>query len=222
MAVASYETDAVALGDELAPVIAKRLHAEWITTARLLPALSLRSFLLPGYLELDLSFVGVTTLRAFEPRWRVLLDKTGEVDQAMRTESPRAATADRVQFRHLAACGEFWFGVKALRRSEFLHALSRLDGLRAHLTALAAIRELGVEYNAAQRADSLSRISVERLSALTASPDALSLRRAFATGLNTLREVESELRPTGLSDYVGLIEWLSAKHIGYLADKPTT
>lgn len=104
----------------------------------------LHGFLLEGLLELDLSFIAISELRALHDRWQVLLDWTGSVHERM-AASALPSDPDLEAYRWLfdAACYRVLQCRKALRRGQLWRAATSLDELRQMTFQIACLVHFG-------------------------------------------------------------------------------
>jgi len=214
MAAVAAELDAVEVGDALARDLAARLPLYRYVQTPPARARGIHVFLLEGHLELDLSFVSVTELRATSERFRILFDRRGEVAQRMSMPPPPGPPrGEQARFRYLAGSGALWFGLKALSRGEHLLATERLGELRGHLMALACLERFGSDAQAAQRADELPESDRSVLQRLACAPAPSELRAAFASGLAALTRYDQTFLQAELADaeYAGLAGWLASR-----------
>lgn len=206
--------DAAEVGDELARRLAESLPLYRYAQTPPARARGIHVFLLTGHLELDLSFIATSELRALDERWRIVFDRTGDVTRRM--SLPRPAGPDRreqARFRFLGGCGSLWFGLKALRRGDLLLAIDRLGQVRQHATALACLEHFGSDDAAAARADELPADDRTDLERLACGATERELERAFASAVAILSHRDETLLQGALGDseYAGLARWVHEK-----------
>jgi hypothetical protein len=211
IAVVANGHDEGTVSDDLIGAVCDALPVVWQLESATIP--TLRSLLLEGYLEVDLSFAALDQLRATEPRCKVVFDHTGEIAGRLAVVQPARDPGNEAPIAYLRAVASLWFGLKALRRNETLNSSAQLADLRDALARLYALREGRPATGARSTADSLPHDQRARLVALTVAPEPDALQRAFARGVEALHDLETH-RTADLIDarYIGLGDWIAAKY----------
>jgi hypothetical protein len=104
-------------------------------------------FFLDNYLEIDIGFLCPDNLVARSERWEVVFDRSGKVDDILRTTWERRPAID-VRSAYLENFNGVWHYITHVaictRRGQFLRALHYLDELRDDTVEIAGLR-LGLQ-----------------------------------------------------------------------------
>lgn len=107
----------------------------------------LHGFLFEGFLELNLGFVCLANLFAKRARWQVAFDRSGKIENIMRSSWEQRAGPD-AQAAYLSRLNSIWHYiiqvVIALKRGHPWRALHELEQIRSRVVELAGLR-LGLE-----------------------------------------------------------------------------
>jgi hypothetical protein len=163
------------------------LHADWEQAVRQhFPVLHhakspyteahhLHIFILDGLLEIDTSFVALTSLQPAWDRGRVVFDRSGAVSDRLRHAEP-AEVQDRLWLLD-QACHRVLECRKALYRGKPWQASLVLDELRSFTAQLAGLVQ--IESNRQRDADRLSHAFLEKLSDTVVPVDEGQMREAL-------------------------------------------
>jgi hypothetical protein len=170
-----------------------------------------------GPLEIDLSFPALESLVPLRPTWRVLWDRSGDVERRMSAHvEPRRVDPPQTYIWALNRCmHRALYASKALKRAQLWKAILLLDELRTRTLQLACLHVLGDTFSdplgtdgVERHADSLPpEILAELARTIPAGADIASLRAsldACAHGILThaaaLDERYNIARPTPLAE----------------------
>jgi hypothetical protein len=144
-----------------------------------------RVFLLPGCLQLDLSFVPAESFGASGPRFRALFGETVELPQPPQRSADDAFGWGAAYARDARAC---------IERGRLWQARHCLDGLRDHALVLACLAR-GLPTSFGRGFDDLPAEALEPFAEAQARTlEPAELRRAFAVALEgLLREAEGRV-----------------------------
>ncbi|HOB19769.1 MAG TPA: hypothetical protein PK830_05775 [Candidatus Atribacteria bacterium] len=112
-----------------------------------IPQKRLQVFLTDNYLEIDIGYGAYTGAAAFRKHWKVLFDKSGTVDKAMRSswEQTEADFKANGHSRKLAECADsVWHNLMlaavAIKRRQYWRAYAELELARNRLIELVCCR----------------------------------------------------------------------------------
>ena len=111
------------------------------------PQRRLQVYLADNYLEIDIGYGAYTSAAAFRKDWKVLFDKSGTVDRAMRVSWEKYGTAPKKDEldKKLAECSDsVWHNLMhaavAIKRRQYWRAVAELDLARNMLIGLLGCR----------------------------------------------------------------------------------
>lgn len=119
----------------------------WYAEAIYGPNNFLHLFLLDGFLELDMGILSLSNLAARREHWRVAFDRSGEIEQAMRTsweQRPRRDVPTTYQRRLNSIWHFIMRAAVAVRRGQPWAALHELEQIRNRTVELAGL-DTGLE-----------------------------------------------------------------------------
>ena len=114
----------------------------WYAEAIYGPSNFLHLFLLDGFLELDMGILSFSNLAARRERWRVAFDRSGEIDQVMRTSWEQRPRRDvpTIYQRRLDSIWHFVMrAAVAVKRHQPWAALHELEQIRNRTVELAGL-----------------------------------------------------------------------------------
>ena len=114
---------------------------------RQIPQKRLQVYLTDNYLEIDIGYGAYTSAAAFRKHWKVLFDKSGTVDKAMRASWEKKEMASKTDefYKKLADCSDsVWHNLMlsavAIKRKHYWRAYAELDLARKWLIELLCCR----------------------------------------------------------------------------------
>ena len=139
-------------------------------------------YLTDHYLEIDIGYGDHAQAMAFRPHWQVLFDRSGTVEEKMRSSwaAISAAPKEERQARVAAECADIvWHNLMhaavALARGQCWRAETELENVRGVLLKLLGLR-YGLDMERGREADKLPETELARLQGTLATaltPDAL-------------------------------------------------
>jgi len=161
--------------EEILPVI----HCVEVTYG---PNNYLYAFLLDGFLELDIGFLCLTNLLAKRERWKIVFDRSGKIEDIMRSSWEKRAKPD-IKDAYLSRINGIWHyiihGVVALKRCQPWRALHYLEVIRNRTVELAGLRT-GLETKHFRQVDQMpNEFLTELRQTLVSSKDTVDIMRAL-------------------------------------------
>ena len=161
--------------EEILPVI----HCIEITYG---PNNYLYAFLLDGFLELDIGFLCLTNLFAKRERWKIIFDRSGKIEDIMRSRWEERAKPD-IKDAYLSRINGIWHYiihvVVALKRRQPWRALHYLEVIRNRTVELAGLR-MGLETKHFRQVDQMpNEFLTELRRTLVSSTDTVDIMRAL-------------------------------------------
>lgn len=145
------------------------------------PRSLLHGFLLQGFLEVDLGFVCLADLSARRARWKVAFDRSGTIEDVMRTSWKQRPQPD-VQALYLKRLNSIWYYIThtavALERGRPWMALRHLEEIRNRTIELAGLRE-GLETRHLRQEDHMPAGLLDELAQTLASVASSDIARAL-------------------------------------------
>jgi len=163
----------------------------------------LYGFLLDGFVELDMGFVCLTNLSARRERWKVAFDRSGKIENIMRSSWKKKSQPD-IRSIYQSRINSIWHYiihvVVALKRNQPWRALHYLEVIRNRTIELAGLRR-GLETKHFRQVDQMPKQFLAELQqTLVSNMDPVNIMQALKVAMDCFfREARSLDKILGLN-----------------------